>query len=142
MVSSAWEPCGTFPSRSRAIPYRCRTWLGLGCSAERQARPCSARQQTGWHFFHHVGVGRKARRAMQAVWFQKKPPSMHSAHCRVSPEGQQVPCVWSPLFPNLHFHLSSDTRVSLHAQGKNLPQNNGIAVWQISFPWHILALSI
>lgn len=31
MASSAWEPCGTFPARSRANPYRCRTWLRLGC---------------------------------------------------------------------------------------------------------------
>lgn len=79
---------------------------------------------------------------MQAVSFQKEPPSTQAARRRVSPEGEKVPSIRSPLFPNLHFHLSSDTRVSLHTQGKNLPQNNGVAVWQISFLLHIFASSI
>lgn len=79
---------------------------------------------------------------MQAVCFQKEPPSTQAARRWVSPEGEKVPSIRSPLFPNLHFHLSSDTRVSLHTQGKNLPQNNGVAVWQISFLLHIFASSI
>lgn len=44
----------------------------------------------------------------------------------MSLEREKIHSLSSTVFPNLHFHLSSDTRVSLYTLGKNLPQNNSI----------------
>lgn len=54
-------------------------------------------------------------------------PSIQTAHLLISTEGEKIHCFSSIFFsPNLHFDLSSDTPVSLHTQGKNLPQNDSI----------------
>lgn len=134
MASSAWEPHGTFPARSRANPAAARTrfmWLSAAGSPCPQlpARPTAPCQQADWHSFHRGRAGqrwRKARRVTQAVWLQKTLPNTQAAWLLISPKREKIHSLSYRVFPNLHFHLSSDTWVSLHTQGKNVPQNRGV----------------
>lgn len=110
----------------------CRFLPACSCRPSRwhgQGWPTGLCQQMDLHFFHWVGAGqwwRKARWVTWAIWFQKTLPSMQAACLLISLEREKIHSLSFTVFPNLHFYLSSNTCVSLHTQGKNLPQNNSI----------------